>query len=114
MRHDKPAGKSVFAVAVVGKQRYYGENSYKTHPEMLTIKGSGIRVAYAHAELQSLMRVPRQARRNVTLFVCRLTRDGRMTMAKPCGICQAYLLREGVDLRQVYYTDWNGEWQKLI
>lgn len=75
--------------------------------------GSGIEVAYVHAEIDALMTVPRQARSKVTLYVYRLTRTGQITMAKPCEICQTYLLAEGVDLRNVWYTDWSGQWTRM-
>jgi len=46
------------------------------------------------------------------LHVMRFTKTGKISMAKPCIYCQEYLRQKGI--RKVRYTDWAGNWQKMI
>lgn len=108
--NGRPAGKLVLAAARLGKSIYIGSNAYKTHPDMYTVKSSGIEVSYAHAELVAIAKVPRQSRHLVEVFVWRVTRDGTLTMARPCTRCRTYLLKEGIDPRNIYHTNWQGAW----
>jgi len=107
----RPAGKLVIAVAILGKSRYLGVNEYRTHPDMYSLKASGIVVCYVHAEQRAIAKVPRQSRSKVSLYVFRVLKSGGLTMAKPCPLCQIYLQREGVE--DIHYTDWSGAWRSL-
>lgn len=41
------------------------------------------------------------------ISVVRFTKDGEVTMSKPCKYCQVFLREHGV--KKVKYTDWSGE-----
>ena len=45
------------------------------------------------------------------IHVIRFSKDGTITMAKPCPYCQKFLRQYGV--KKVYYTNWSGEWEIL-
>ena len=65
--------------------------------------------AHKHAEMSVLHAC--NGRKGDTLFVVRFLSDGSITMAKPCPLCEQMIKDHGI--RKVYYTDWNGEWQRL-
>lgn len=112
-RRDAPGGKRMFSIAVLGKSEWFGENNTRSHPQMLRRHDLGLESAQMHAEYQALMKVPRQSRASVELYVIRFLFDGTPTMAKPCPMCQGVLAVNGVDFANVFYTDWNGDWQSL-
>lgn len=66
-----------------------------------------------HAEMDAVMKVPRSSRARAKVFVFRFLKNGKLSMAKPCKMCQGFLEEQGVKVQNVYFTDWNGEWQRL-
>ena len=60
-----------------------------------------------HAEMNAL----RRARPGDKLFVLRVRTNGKLALAKPCATCQAKLRKAKV---KVWYTDNDGEWQRLL
>jgi tRNA(Arg) A34 adenosine deaminase TadA len=58
----------------------------------------------AHAE----SRVLRKSDAGCTLYVARVTRDGRWAMSKPCPSCQKIIRSKRV--KKVYYTIGEGEY----
>lgn len=64
------------------------------------------------AEERILRHPPRTARGGSILYVARVRRvDGKPAIARPCPKCQRIIERSGV--REVYYTDEYGEWQRM-
>jgi len=53
----------------------------------------------------------RNLRRGERIHVFRITLGGKISMAKPCELCQRYLKIRGV--KSIDYTDWDGKWVKL-
>ena len=41
------------------------------------------------------------------MLVTRIQKNGKITMAKPCSCCMALMKEAGI--KEVYYTDWDGE-----
>jgi len=72
----------------------------KTHPQS-TARNKGI-----HAEFHCLSRCSRIELQGVVLFVARITKDGRLAIARPCFSCQLLLQDRG--FKRIYYTDRNG------
>jgi len=110
-----PAGKMVAAVAILGKTLWIGNNNYKSHPSMIKKFRNGSENSCCHAEVAAIAKVPRQSRHKVELYVVRFTRDGNVSMAKPCNLCQNFLKENKINLHNVYYSDWewNGHWKRL-
>lgn len=45
------------------------------------------------------------------ISVVRFTKDGALTMAKPCIHCQNFLRHVGV--KKVRFTNWEGTWEEM-
>lgn len=91
-------GKSIIRVGV---------NSDKTNPRFARKYKNGEINYHLHAEMDVLC----SAQPGDSIIVVRFAADGSLTMAKPCEHCQRFLAEAGIF--KVYYTDWNGEYQKL-
>lgn len=114
-KSEFPNNKVMASVALLGNSRFVGFNNFKTHPSMLKMcRDSSIESCSCnHAEVSALAKVPRQCRHKVELYVMRFLANGNVSMAKPCSRCEKYLQENDVDFRNVFYTDWNGEWVSL-
>ena len=77
---------------------------YKTHPILSTLSDW----PYLHAETNAIISYGMDFCRHLDLAVARVTLDEKPTMSKPCRVCQEIIERVGI--RNVWYTDWNGEW----
>ena len=110
-----PSNKCVVAFACINKHVWVGNNSKKSHPQMQKHYRNGMENSCHHAEFSALAKVPRQSRHKAEIYVVRFLRNGDVTMAKPCLKCQQYLLDNGVNFKNVYYTDWiwAGKWSRL-
>ena len=110
----KPPGRAhVAACAQLGKTQWMGINSSKTHPEALKTFRNGEQGSCLHAEIDAIVKIPRDTRHKIKLFVMRFRKDGILTMARPCRMCRTFMNKVGVDAKNVYYTNWDGEWEKL-
>lgn len=94
------------AVLVKGKNRirYYGWNSYKTHPLAREFSGNDNQVCI-HAELDALLDffscslIDEHSSADLedyTMYVARVLKDGTTALAKPCVACQKMLIHFGV------------------
>ena len=92
---------------VFGKRKTtVGWNSYKTHPKLRHYEYPCL-----HAEAHAMIKHGLDNCLGCDILVTRILRDGSLTMAKPCNECQQLMRSHGI--RQVYYTDWNGDIQVL-
>lgn len=91
-------GKSIVKVGV---------NSSKTNPRFARRHRNGEIDFHLHAEMD----VVRFAKPGDTVIVVRFSAAGRLTMAKPCKFCRYFLEQAGVT--DIYYSDWDGKYQKL-
>ena len=64
---------------------------------------------HLHAEMALLNKVPVGSISEV--HVIRFTKNGSITMAKPCEHCQKYLKEYGI--KKVHYTNWDGLWSRM-
>lgn len=83
-----------------------GNNSYiKTHPKQkkynLYINPTKI---FLHAEIDSLVKCRDEPH---TMIICRIGKDGKIRLAKPCKGC--YNAIKDVKVKQVYFTNNYGE-----
>ena len=83
------------------------ENTYKTHPFALKYSP----YPYLHAETNCLVSAGLDNCKGCDIIIVRLKRDKSLSMALPCLSCLRSLRYVGI--RNIYYSDWNGNIQKL-
>ena len=93
-----------------GKTPIVGVNGNSEKPEFRRRFKDGKECFISHAEMDAVSRL-REISSSDVLHVMRFTKNGSISMAKPCQYCQGYLKKKGI--KKVKYTDWNGEWQKM-
>ena len=99
----------VGAVLYKGKTIYAGRyNQRKTHPALRKYSA----FPFLHAESSCILSHGMDNCDSLSLLCVRVSTSKRLTMAKPCEACQA-LFKE-VNLKKVYYSDWNGDIQCLF
>lgn len=109
------------SLVVIGKSMFVGTNHYKTHPELLMEdKHSGEHYSSHHAEMDALLKAKRALGtsfdrhvKKMKLFVLRVDRRGNITMAKPCRHCERKLMNAGLLRKNIYFTNYNGEWETM-
>lgn len=112
-KHYFPGQKIVCSYSVLNKTKFFGYNSQKSHPSNIQIGRNGFHYSCKHAEVSSIMQVPRQSRHKLRIYVFRFLKNGTLSMAKPCKSCQKFLKEEGINLKNIWYSDWNGNWQRM-
>lgn len=82
-----------------------GYNKKKTHPHLESLEAD----CYSqHAEFDAIFKLlTKHDVRNTTLFVARLTRTDKVSLAKPCEACQEIIRKFGIE--KVYFTDYSGK-----
>lgn len=89
-----------------------GVNATRTHPLQARYaeQTDNPFKIHLHAEISALTRLRRQHIPH-TAIVVRLLANGKRSMAKPCPVCEAALLDNGIE--QIFFTDNKGEVQKI-
>lgn len=103
------------AILTDGWQTFVGLNSYKTHPLQAKF-GSNSKSIHCHAELDAIIQAVRalaqqsgSSYRDVTnlkgwsMYVARVTGDGKPALAKPCAGCQRALQAFNIS-----HTEWTS------
>lgn len=75
------------------------------------IVASGFNKGHKHAEVMALERLWPNGAKGCDAVNIRLTRAGRLAMAKPCAECQAHLRESGV--RRVSYSTPEGGFEQI-
>lgn len=75
------------------------------------IISTGVNHDEIHAEVSALRRLWPSERKGTKVVSLRMTRGGRLGMAKPCPECEAYMRREGVKL--VLYSNEQGQMERM-
>lgn len=60
-----------------------------------------------HAEQQAILNCPVDKRKGSSILVLRSNPSGKMSMAKPCEMCSAFI--DYVGIKNVYYSNRKGE-----
>lgn len=106
-----PEGSKSFVGAITldhkGRVINIKTNSYKTHPRMMELSrsiGGSYKKIFLHAEVASLINslIPVH-----TIIIARITRDGKLALAKPCPICQ--LAIQEAKVKRTFFTNEKGE-----
>lgn len=76
----------------------------KTHPKQkLFADKAGIFSTYLlHAEIHAITLLPRTGRKPHSIYVARITRSGKIGMARPCPVCMLALKSAGIT--NIHYT----------
>lgn len=81
-----------------------GANTVRNHPSI--VDNAHLTDCSVHAEAAALKRAGNP--KGATLYVARVTRQGRLGLAKPCGHCEEAIRAAGV--RRVCFTTGTGAW----
>jgi deoxycytidylate deaminase len=81
-----------------------GFNRHKSHPDSTCFT--------QHAEFDSVRRMKWKNTANLVMYVARLTRTDKISLARPCTECQSVLLQAGI--KKVFFTNHCGELEELI
>lgn len=94
-----------------GKLITVGWNKRKTHPEQkkYAVKLKQPERQYLHAEIDALV-TRRYGLIPYVIVVVRLTKNGKLTMARPCPICMRAIKEAGIE--EIIYSDNNGKMVK--
>jgi len=104
----------VMAIAYYGNTPYVGWNSNKTAPRFKR-RFQDSNVLYTrHAEQHAISKLPHDTNyRRVKVYVTRFMANGKQGMARPCEACMATLTEIGVNPKNIFYTNWEGSWERL-
>lgn len=83
-----------------------GWNSKKSHPRNISKAGFS-----QHAEFYVFTGLHKHSIQGCDLYIARITKKGKVSIAKPCVDCQNYLMTLG--LHRVFYTDRQGDLCRL-
>lgn len=89
---------------------------YYRHVAVVEKGGAVVAVGFnvrggTHAEVHALKKLWPSKRRGCRVWSLKLSNTGRLTMAKPCPACEAYLREQGI--KTVLYSDSEGQIQRL-
>ena len=109
------------ACIIVGKERYFGWNSYKTSPKFkrsvfCETLGEWIEANCMHAEMHALHRasINHNDLSKAKIKIARVRKNGEFTMSRPCKHCQKMMKNLGVKPKNISYTGWDGMTKKLL
>ena len=87
-----------------------GINQKKTHPlQYRHAQHHNKEAIYLHAEIAALVKCRAQPH---TIIVGRITRSGKIGLAKPCPICMGAIHEAGV--RVIHYTNDDGQIETMV
>ena len=110
----EPRLGGVVCLLLAGKRWIVGWNSPKTSPALQRSIGDGkSEKATRHAEAHALQLARRAGGKIRAVYVLRWTKQGRLTMARPCPHCSELLWKAGVPARIVHYSDWEGKMRNM-
>lgn len=105
---------NVVSIMRVGNQLFVGVNSGKTNPKFILHHPDGSTTSSSHAETSCLTGIPRSLNLSrARLYVVRFLASGEPGLSKPCRNCQKALKKVGIKPNRIYFTDREGQWQKL-
>jgi cytidine deaminase len=83
-------------------------NSYKTHPNLVRFTS----YPHLHAESSCIFHQGLDNCDDLNLLVVRVShKNNRLTMAKPCKVCENVIKEVGIS--NVYYSDWSSNIQHI-
>lgn len=99
-------------VRVAKKLAFKSDHEHFKHSALVLKGGNIISSAYnkgvKHAEQFALDKLPPEQRKGCTVISIRVTKGGKLAMAKPCKKCEAYMRAHGV-----YAVEWSDEFEVM-
>jgi len=92
-------------VALGSRIMALGINKYRTHPRQMNWRTNDFANS-VHAELDAILSCPYIE--GATIYVARILRNGDVSMAKPCKICQKIIKSAGIK-RVVYQNGYRDD-----
>lgn len=97
------------------KELKKSHHSFAHHGVVVIRGGNVVAVGFnhgdIHAEVQALRKLWPSERKGTKVVSVRMTKAGKITMAKPCPSCESFLRENGI--KKVYYTDPEGAFQEM-
>lgn len=98
----------------IGNQLITATNDGKSAPQFKKRHSDGAVSHSACAEMRAFQKAGRwRDFSTVKVHVMRVMANGSISMAKPCVHCQAFMFSRGVKARNVRFTNWAGEWERM-
>jgi len=94
-----------------------GKSNHKVFKHVAVVIRGGAIVSVAtnhdttHAEIAALNKCWPSERKGTKMWSIRVTRGGKLSMAKPCANCERYMRESGV--KTVFYTTTSGTIEKM-
>lgn len=110
---NPPGRHKHFAIGFLGKNKIVGHNTRNTNPNFIFTESTGNAISTIHAEIDVLRRVPPHKRHKLKIFVTRIRKNNSsysLKNSKPCPYCIDFLLTNNVKLKNIWYTNSDGEW----
>lgn len=97
-----------------GKTLFEGRNSDKTSPRYRRVFPDS-NIGYSrHAEAHALDKLPHDVNpARLRVYVYRYGANGELRMAKPCKDCMYRLLSMGIKARNIWFTNEQGEMERV-
>jgi deoxycytidylate deaminase len=105
----------MFALSLIQKYAKKSVHKQHRHVAILTRGGAIAAIGYnrveTHAEEKAISKIWPNKRRGLVLWSFRITKAGKLAMAKPCPHCEALLMASGIST--VHYSDSSGSIQMM-
>ena len=92
-----------------GSSTIFGTNSSRCSTKFKRTHPDGTEGFHLHAEMDLIRKFKPGTLAEIT--VIRFSKNGELTMSKPCEYCQKFLKEHGV--KKVNYTEWDGTWSVM-
>lgn len=99
---------------VIGRHVIQATNDGKSSPAFKMRYEDGSIAHHGHAETRAIQKAGKRSNlSNAKVYVHRIMADGTVSMAKPCVHCQAFMFRRGMKARNIWHTNWQGEYERM-
>lgn len=95
------------AIKLSRKARHHSHKHAALVYKSGALVSQGVNHDEVHAEVQALKKLWPSERADTTVVSIRMTRGGKLGLAKPCVMCEAYM--RGAGVKKVIYSDNSGQ-----
>jgi deoxycytidylate deaminase len=115
LRGSEPSNQRIIMLKLARKLTKKSKHKFAFHACIVQRGGAIVATGYnhgkIHAETNALNQLWPSERDGCKVWSFRVTRGGRLAMAKPCTRCEAYLRENGI--KAVYYSNDTGEIERM-
>lgn len=99
---------------IIGRQAIHATNDGKSSPEFRMLYEDRSVAHHGHAETRAIQKAGKRSNLSgAKVYVHRVLASGKVSMARPCKHCQEFMRRKGVKMRNVWYTNWEGAYERM-